>query len=800
MRGARGAAEAKESVTHFLRRALFSTVFLTGAMLARAGVSYDESPVFAFDTRDYTIGLAAESAVFAFDTRLVDGLQGAAVSASFAFDTRGATLPPLQITGVLRDSAGVPVVGATIQIKRAGAIFWQGVSGAGGTFSTPNLSGVNYTVIVTKTGYVTSITNIAGTAGGSLALNLQSAALPAALATQDVFRGLAPGALGTIGPGAFQVFDGTNFVHVLIHPPDPTRDTLVLTHGWKSNPDVWAKQMAKLVHDRPGLQTLNIVTWDWHAEAAGATPTIDKAMPQGLLLGSELQLWLGTGYNHHIHFIGHSLGTIVNKYACDYTHHMLDRGNPASFWDKETTQPHITLLDDAETASVGGLNVPWNSAQSWLAANSFGLISPPADTSEPYLKSPIPRSAKWIDNYISAVGLRHSEAVNVWLLQPLSNSTVISLTTFRDSAHSYAWQWYTSTISPTGTPPTVGFNSSKWIAPVFPPTSPVNGTLLFENLATADPVDLTSDPSVVYALGLSPDLASIPAASVLPVAIGNTGATIGQKVLTGYQTSVKWVDKTSTAIVQKVGDVSVDVGQKIGLAWDAAIDFERDVLNSVNQDLQVVNPLTAPVLKMILRSKPAQSPFAATTAQAIETRAPTAASSTAGQPAYAWITVAVPSDAGMMAFDFTVTGDPVDDKIACAINDQNVFTLSAKFAPNGTPASTDMIDVSAYAGQNIELFFGLAGGTSTNCELAIDGLRFITVPTPKVAVGVAAGTASVKWPAAASNWTLESSETLAQGSWQPVPLATGLTLDSGVATLQEAVSLPKKFYRLRRNP
>lgn len=154
----------------------------------------------------------------------------------------------------------------------------------------------------------------------------------------------------------------------------------------------------------------------------------------------------------------------------------------------------------------------------------------------------------------------------------------------------------------------------------------------------------------------------------------------------------------------------------------------------------------------------------------------------------------------MMAFDFTVTGDPVDDRIACAVNGQSVFALAAKFISEGEPMSTDMIDVSAFAGQSVEVFFGLAGGTSTNCELAIDGLRFVTVPTPKVAVGVAAGTASVKWPAAASGWTLESSDTLGTGSWQPVPLGAGLTLDSGVATLLDPISSLTKFYRLRRNP
>ena len=153
-----------------------------------------------------------------------------------------------------------------------------------------------------------------------------------------------------------------------------------------------------------------------------------------------------------------------------------------------------------------------------------------------------------------------------------------------------------------------------------------------------------------------------------------------------------------------------------------------------------------------------------------------------------------------MAFDFTVTGDPQEDKIACAINDQNVFTLPAKFAPDGQPVSTDMIDVSAYAGQSIELFFGLAGGTSTNCEVAIDGLRFITVPPPKIALAPAGANVAIKWPAAASGWVLESTDALAPANWQTVSTASGVVVESGVATLEELMSGPRKFYRLRRGP
>ena len=86
-------------MTRFLCRAPFLAVLLASAVLARAGVSYDESAVFSFDTRDYLTGLAGESVVFTFDTRAVDGLQGAAVSGSFFLDTRTQALSALAITG-----------------------------------------------------------------------------------------------------------------------------------------------------------------------------------------------------------------------------------------------------------------------------------------------------------------------------------------------------------------------------------------------------------------------------------------------------------------------------------------------------------------------------------------------------------------------------------------------------------------------------------------------------------------------------------------------------------------------------
>ena len=154
---------------------------------------------------------------------------------------------------------------------------------------------------------------------------------------------------------------------------------------------------------------------------------------------------------------------------------------------------------------------------------------------------------------------------------------------------------------------------------------------------------------------------------------------------------------------------------------------------------------------------------------------------------------------GMLAFDFTVTVDPMDDSIACAVNGQNLFTLPAKFAPDGSPVSTDRMDISACDGQSVELFFGLVGGTSTNCQVAIDGIRFITIPQPKVGVVASGANVAVKWPVAAVGWVLETSDTLAPNRWQPVPM-TGVVVASGVATIEQPRTSTRRFYRLRRSP
>jgi hypothetical protein len=162
------------------------------------------------------------------------------------------------------------------------------------------------------------------------------------------------------------------------------------------------------------------------------------------------------------------------------------------------------------------------------------------------------------------------------------------------------------------------------------------------------------------------------------------------------------------------------------------------------------------------------------------------------------VPVRIPAGAAFLVFDFTVTGDPADDLIVCAINEKNLFTLPARFAPDNSPVSTDFLDVSAYAGQQVELYFGLVGCTSSGCILAIDGIRFVTIPTPKLAVTAVGAQVRLQWPAAATGWIPQRNSSLEPENWEDVTLPETITAINGVVTLERSRLPGKEFFRLRR--
>ncbi len=229
-------------------------------------------------------------------------------------------------------------------------------------------------------------------------------------------------------PYPWQLKTFTNGLLTTNVPPDPNRMTIVLTHGWKSNPDAWATNMARLISQNVATPP-NILVWDWSSVAdstlcdanqfaASARQTPD----QGIALALALRSKLGINYSQQIHFIGHSLGTLINGWAAIFLH---NRGY-------SPTNTHMTLLDEAEVAT----DLSCTELLKAVLLNQWNPLAP-----KPYYYQPLPKKFAWADNYISAFGLLHPDAHNVILTNGMGS--IGNLVAF----HSYPCSWYAETIS-----------------------------------------------------------------------------------------------------------------------------------------------------------------------------------------------------------------------------------------------------------------------------------------------------------------------------------------------------------------
>jgi uncharacterized repeat protein (TIGR03803 family) len=242
----------------------------------------------------------------------------------------------------------------------------------------------------------------------------------------------------------FKVFSNGGFVTGI--GLNPSKSTIVITHGWKDTSTIWPLEMANDIKLVLGASTPNIVAWDWTAEAAEPLPAATLGTQgQGYALGQDLTNALGANYSQRIHFIGHSLGTLVNARAANFIH------TNGFAW----ANTQMTLLDDAEVA-WGLIGNSWATLTSLLENDS----SPQQDW-----KHPLPDQCAWADNYITAVGMPHPQAVNVILtnLAPdLSNiqnlfDFAIGLWTgqFKTEItdyHNYSYIWYNNTVSQINNP------------------------------------------------------------------------------------------------------------------------------------------------------------------------------------------------------------------------------------------------------------------------------------------------------------------------------------------------------------
>lgn len=672
---------------------------------------------------------------------------------------------PLVLHGRVTDVLGVGISGATVSATVGLTPAAQTTTDASGNYALPSLGAGVYALAASASGHARSARAVTLNAATAMQ-NFQLTALPATPTLTQTDR--QPPAVFTqppVGPmgSTLKVFDSAQFVAITAgNTPPSDRMTIVMTHGMHSKPEEWATNMAAQLRIK-GVSTsiANIVAWDWRTAAGGAIPE-ERTPSQGVALGQALQVTLGASYSQKIHFVGHSLGTLVNAAAANYLHGNRTAQQAISATPWSPTRTHLTLLDAAESAAglevFGSLGTLFDGISVSLR-NGTDLISG-YDNVLLGWKPALPVQRKWADNYVSHFGLYQPDAVNVYLGKAGLIQGVVA-------KHAYSYQWYGLTVaSPSGC--TLGFQRSYEARQAglsafdFPPSSSdfPAGVAYLQPLLAADPLTLTLAPSFTRAFGIGERWVVRGAAGVVEVA-GDATA----QVMDGAQAASQWISSG----FDYVGDVAAQSGQALVNLFDSA------------------------VLRLTLRTHPASSP----SPMALR-RGPRPAGADGGDensPPMAWLPVQFPSDAVAMAFDFTIAGDPVDDVLVCGIGTNNLFSLEAKYVPTNTISASRLIDVSAWAGTTNELFFGFMSSTSTNATLQIENIRFYSVATPRLEIARSGGTTLLSWPSTAGGYVVETTPTLASPAWESVSNAPAILADRYVLT--NSWSEASRFFRLR---
>lgn len=100
-------------------------------------------------------------------------------------------------------------------------------------------------------------------------------------------------------------------------------------------------------------------------------------------------------------------------------------------------------------------------------------------------------------------------------------------------------------------------------------------------------------------------------------------------------------------------------------------------------------------------------------------------------PAYAWVPIEIPDDADFMSFDFQFDGVGDEDFLTVGIEDSMLFAMEGVYLEDGVLYDSGMVDVSNWAGQQIEVFFGYNSDGITSGQMRIEDPQFYAmVPEP----------------------------------------------------------------------
>jgi pimeloyl-ACP methyl ester carboxylesterase len=512
-----------------------------------------------------------------------------------------------------------------------------------------------------------------------------------------------------------------------------SKPTIVLTHGWIPSIGPWAFQgISGWPTDLAGALTLqgfgltnNIVAWDWSnaassfpcnpAQAAAQTPG------QGGALGQALLTALGPGYKNHIHFIGHSFGTMVNAAAANYLH-------ANGFW---WTNTQMTLFDEAEIGS---------DVSSCADLFALALWSMPSASQTIY--QPLPSNFDWADNYVSLVGQLHPQAANVILSYglPTAEVSIAGLITDAASFHAYPCTWYSNTI-PSPLSAAMGFRWSFEEGGLIAPPAP--GTVYLQP---------ATDDQYHQSVLVTTNWAS--ATDLLTQRW--QGYHISDRLTLGFA-AVQLIDPA----------VGLVAGQMVSGEETSGVEA---IINLVTQGGSGVSE---------------------------NVPHPLDGSPSTNTPACAWIPVTIPSNAVLMSFDFMLEGNGAQDSFAAALDGTNILSLAANLIQTNVDLNSGPIEVSQYAGQQVELFLGIVGGTSTNASLTASNFQFYAMPAPALQAQASGTNLVVSWPVWATGYALEASGTL-EGTNAWTPLTNTPAIINFQNTITNAISGRSQFYRLQQ--
>jgi pimeloyl-ACP methyl ester carboxylesterase len=357
----------------------------------------------------------------------------------------------------------------------------------------------------------------------------------------------------------------------------------------------------------------------------------------------------------------------------------------------------------------------------------------------PY-RSPIPRRTAWVDNYFSFAGNCHDEAVNVYLPRGITYDLA--------AWHGYPSEWYGDTIDqPTAA--RMGYRYSFERNDIDAPYA--KGTVLSQDRSSSQPLDL------------------------VPVSASEANIVCGsQEILTADASGIL---KVVTGGIQAAGNVAADV------VVDSFV-----ALHSATSPVQI---LTDWSYRFILR----RIGFAGGLS---EGGAPVGGQSSSASSSYAWVPVTIPRNAIGMSFRFRFENVGDDEFFAVGISNINLFTIEGRFIQQSNWVGSGVLNISHWADQPAELFFGVSGDTAATSVVEIGGIQFYTASTPRLEITKGESDAILSWPFSAIDYALEMADGLsASNRWQAVTNPAVTTAEQRLV-ITNAISRASAFYRLKR--